>query len=575
VVILEANITAAILLGLDQKAMIGQSFSSFIFNEDKNCYYLHQRELFKTASELWPGGEAGKAKGCELRMVKKDLTLLWVLLTATVTRGADGAPFYRVVLTDITERKLAEAVMAARLRILQLADSLSPSELLLATLDEAEALTGSQIGFCHFLEPDQSTLSLRCWSTNTTRLFCRAKGAGHSYPLDQAGVWADCVHARRAVIHNDYPSLSHRKGMPEGHATVLRELVVPVVRGDAIVAILGVGNKPTDYGQIDIETVTLLADLAWDITERRVAEEKLRDSELRLRTLVQTIPDLVWLKDKDGVFLSCNPVLERLFGAGEEEIIGKTDYDFMDMQTADICREYDRKAMASGESTQNEEWVDFADVGQAVLLETIKTPMYDNSGTLIGVLGIARDITERKRVEAAAEAANIAKSQFLANVSHEIRTPMNGVIGMTQLLEMTALTGEQREYLDTIKLSGKNLLYLINDVLDLSRMEAGKVELTFSEFSLHNCIGDVVMMQRVEADKKGLSLDMDLAGDIPALLVGDPHRVRQILINLLGNAVKFTAEGGGHHLGAACRTERGQGARRDSGKRQRYRDLNR
>ncbi|MDR3666814.1 MAG: PAS domain S-box protein [Ignavibacteriaceae bacterium] len=147
--------------------------------------------------------------------------------------------------------------------------------------------------------------------------------------------------------------------------------------------------------------VTGLIAFVQDITERKRSEEALRNSEARLHTLVHIIPDLIWLKDVNGVFLSCNKMFERLFGAGEENIIGKTDYDFMDRELADFFREHDRNAMAAGKSTTNEESITFADDGHRAFLETIKTPMYDTQGTLIGVLGIGRDITERKKTEEA------------------------------------------------------------------------------------------------------------------------------------------------------------------------------
>jgi PAS domain S-box-containing protein len=139
--------------------------------------------------------------------------------------------------------------------------------------------------------------------------------------------------------------------------------------------------------------------LSHDITERKQGEEALRNSEGRLRTLVQTIPDLIWLKDKEGVYLSCNTMFERFFGAREADIVGKTDYGFVDRKLADSFREHDRKAMAAGKPTRNEEWITFADDGHHAFLETIKTPMHDAQGTLVGVLGIGRDITERKRSE--------------------------------------------------------------------------------------------------------------------------------------------------------------------------------
>jgi len=144
------------------------------------------------------------------------------------------------------------------------------------------------------------------------------------------------------------------------------------------------------------------AGIGIDISDRRQLAQSLAQNEARLSTLVKTIPDMIWLKDAEGVYLSCNPMFERLFGAKEAEIVGKTDYDFVDKELADFFREHDRKAMAAGPST-NEEWVTMADSGAKVLLETIKTPMRDATGRLVGVLGIARNITERRRMEAAVE----------------------------------------------------------------------------------------------------------------------------------------------------------------------------
>jgi PAS domain S-box-containing protein len=189
----------------------------------------------------------------------------------------------------ITEHKRVENIAKARLRLLEFANSHSMDELLTATLDEIEALTGSTIGFYHFVESDQKTLSLQNWSTNTLKNMCTATGKGSHYDVAQAGVWADCVHQRRPVIHNDYISLTHRKGTPEGHAPVVREVVIPIFRGNLIKAIIGVGNKSSDYNEDDIEVVSQVGDFSWDITVHKLAEEKIRNSLVEKEVLLKEL----------------------------------------------------------------------------------------------------------------------------------------------------------------------------------------------------------------------------------------------------------------------------------------------
>ncbi len=176
---------------------------------------------------------------------------------------------------DITEHKRTRDIRAARMRLMEFATDHSMNELLTATLDEAEILTESPIGFYHFLEADQKTLALQTWSTRTLREYCHAEGAGRHYDIDHAGIWVEAVRLRRAVIHNDYASAKNKRGLPEGHAPLWREMVVPVFRKGLIVAILGVGNKATPYTDDDMNVISLLADLAWDFAESKRLEAEL------------------------------------------------------------------------------------------------------------------------------------------------------------------------------------------------------------------------------------------------------------------------------------------------------------
>ncbi len=190
----------------------------------------------------------------------------------------EGDVLIEGLATNITARKRAEHILQARMRLAEFSISHSLHELLQATLNETEKITESLIGFFHFIEDDQNTISLQNWSTRTLDEFCHAEGAGLHYPMEKAGIWADCARQRKPIIFNDYASVPFQKGLPAGHAEVKRILTVPLIRGEKVVAIFGVGNKSVDYTEYDLRVVSFLADLAWDIAERKIAEEKLKET---------------------------------------------------------------------------------------------------------------------------------------------------------------------------------------------------------------------------------------------------------------------------------------------------------
>lgn len=190
---------------------------------------------------------------------------------------------------NVAFEELAQGFSEIRLSLIEYGVTHTLHELLTRSLDEVGAFVESPIGFYHFVEPDQQTLSLQQWSSRTLKEFCRAVGKGTHYNIDQAGVWVDCLRQKKAVIHNDYASLPHKKGLPEGHAEVIRELVVPVIRKDKVAAILGVGNKPTDYTQRDVEIVSYLADVTWEIVNQKRADENLRKTTIELHERVKEL----------------------------------------------------------------------------------------------------------------------------------------------------------------------------------------------------------------------------------------------------------------------------------------------
>jgi GAF domain-containing protein len=190
---------------------------------------------------------------------------------------------------NIAREESSPDFIKMRLSLIEYAITHTLDELLTRSLDEVGALLDSPIGFYHFVEPDGKSISLQQWSTRTLKEFCRAEGKGIHYNIDQAGVWVDCIHQKKAVIHNDYSSLPHKRGLPEGHVKVVRELVVPVMRKDKAVAILGVGNKLTDYTLRDVEVVSYLADVTWEIVQKKLADDALRKTSFDLHERVKEL----------------------------------------------------------------------------------------------------------------------------------------------------------------------------------------------------------------------------------------------------------------------------------------------
>lgn len=189
------------------------------------------------------------------------------------------------IVRDISEWKKAEETLRLRLTLWEYSADHTVDELMQKSLDEIERITGSPISFYHFVLKDERTLSLQAWSTRTLREFCRAEGRGIHYDLDQAGVWADCIRKRKPVIHNDYASLPGRKGMPEGHAKVFRELVVPTLHGGRIVSVLGIGNKPSPYDEQDAGLLASIADIIWVIIEHKRSEEEIHQLQKKLEEM--------------------------------------------------------------------------------------------------------------------------------------------------------------------------------------------------------------------------------------------------------------------------------------------------
>lgn len=264
--------------------------------------------------------------------------------------------------------------------------------------------------------------------------------------------------------------------------------------------------------------------------------------------VLDLLPNPVYVKDRQHRWVEANKAFCTLLGRPREQLLGLSDYDFNPPEQAEVFWAMDDDVFSSqGKNVNHEETVNAA--GETLWVESQKSYFQADDGAeyLVGVLTDLTEMKARERDLAIAEkdalASATAKSEFLANMSHEIRTPMNGVLGMTQILRGTGLTQQQSELVDTLERSGDALLSLIDDVLDFSKIEAGQLRLSLESFELRRMVDDVAVLLGTTAREKGLDLIVKFCPTLPRQVVGDPGRLRQILMNLIGNAIKFTAGG--------------------------------
>ncbi|MBK7001592.1 MAG: response regulator [Rhodoferax sp.] len=381
-------------------------------------------------------------------------------------------------------------------------------------------------------------------------------------------VWVDpktekIVYANRASLKQGGYTAEEMQGMPLSDFAIgvepgsLRLLMGTLNKSEGVLIFDG-RHRCKDGSAVDVEVTaflaadderTLLVLTVKDITAIKRANAQASRHTGVMSALINAIPDLIFYKDTQGVYLGCNKAFARLHGRTVEEITHRTVYDLLPVDVADRITANDKLMLTQMVSSTSEGWETYPD-GRRVLFDVIKTPFWSSEGELLGILAISRDITNRKAVEEEirqardlAQEATRMKSDFLANMSHEIRTPMNAIIGMAHLALRTELTPRQADYLRKIQESGKHLLGILDDTLDFSKIEAGKLTIEHTNFELERVLDNVANLIAEKAGAKGLELVFDIADDVPDSLVGDSLRLGQVLINFANNAVKFTHSG--------------------------------
>ncbi|MBF0567272.1 MAG: response regulator [Nitrospirae bacterium] len=370
---------------------------------------------------------------------------------------------------------------------------------------------------------------------------------------------------------------------------VISLIAIPISRGGRLNGLLGFDSTAvrTEYAPDVLSLLKVGGEIFINALQRKRVDDAVHESWMRLQSIMDNAQAVIYLKDTEGRYLMVNRRFEELFHKTKEEITNKTDYEIFD---GGPFHENDMVVIQSGQPLELEETISHGEgPGSLRTYVSIKFLLYKQDSTVYAICGISTDITDRKRAEQelityrnhleelvnartaqlsesneklileiaervraeqamiqakeVAETANQAKTTFLTNMSHELRTPMNGIIGMTELTLGTNLNAEQREYLELVKQSSAHLLSLVNSILDFSKVEAGKMELEAIDFDLRGLLDSSIRPLAYDAQTKGVRLITQIDGDVPAEIRGDPGRLRQVIVNLINNSVKFTHEG--------------------------------
>jgi PAS domain S-box-containing protein len=515
------------------------------------------REAFRTAAAEIIANKRSFSN-LENRVETKSGEVIWVSSNGIPLLDAGGNLIaHRGSDTDITERKQAEDALHQRIAYEQLVHEVSTMALvaddLSAFLDRCLALFGERLGvdraYCFRHDEASDTM-------DNTHEWCaegiepqqdklqRVPGSAFSW-------WIQTMRRNEVICYSNIEEIPD-----EAAQQILRDqdiksiLVVPLFINGQYYGFLGFDDcsRRRDWQQENIDNLLSLSMILSMVTERKQAEDAVRQAKEDWEKTFDAVPDGIIILDLEYRVKQINRAYAAMLGLQQADCLGRTCYELLHgtMEPPSYCPH--ARLLEDGQPHTAETREEH--LGKDLALGAF--PLCNSEGRLTGSVHIIRDITERKQAESdriarqSAEQANRAKSVFLANMSHEIRTPLNAVLGFAQILERDAsLSPRQTGMLQTIARSGRHLLDLINDILDMSKIEAGRLELSPADFCLHDLLDDLELMFRSRAQARQLQLLMERDDSVPRYVTADEGKLRQVMINLMGNAIKFTKTGGG------------------------------
>ena len=286
-----------------------------------------------------------------------------------------------------------------------------------------------------------------------------------------------------------------------------------------------------------------MQDLENEVFQRERTQLELAERTALLRSFIDASPDLIYYRNADGVFSGCNRAMEELTGKKEHQLVGLSPWDVYSKEVAEHIVDTDQKVFADNQAITYEQWLEYPD-GRKHYFELRKVPFYSKDGRHLGLVGFGRDITERKRHEESLEKASRDKTTFISTISHELRTPLNGIVGLSRMLLDSQLTEEQRKHMQTINVSAITLGNIFNDIIDMDKFDRRKLELLPAPLNFEDFVSEIESISALMAEQKGLRFDLERLSSLPKAIEVDATRLRQVIWNLVSNAMKFTKEGG-------------------------------
>lgn len=571
---LQVNQKFCEILGYKESELLLKNFQNFIYYDDLATHLLYLKQI-----------EYNQIKSYEVeeRYIKKNAQIHWVKTVVSVVYEAEEKPKYLIgIVEDIQERKATELSLQHRLAVetavAQVSRQLVTSQS--RGIKEVLKTIGSAVGanrvFVNYFSEKYRNISIICEGNNEQ--YADNLTFDKYWQAGKFNWWLEQLKANQNLMIYDVKKLPNQAINEKRYFQsigVKSVLAVPIFTHDSLGKNLSYSEEiklpdnsvgslwgtigvtsaeiNENWSEEDAQMLRLVGEMIYNYLCRLQTEAELRDSEALYAGIFDHAAESIFLLDiqENGelIYQTINPKNEQLFQMSRLDVIGKSLSEVRSPQFTNYFWQNFTQCLNSQKPINYEEAIDLPQ-GKRHLITTL-VPIADSTGKIVKIQGSSRDITHQKQVEAAlqeakeaADAANRAKSLFLANMSHELRTPLNAILGFTQLLvRHSEFKSEQREHLEIILRSGEHLLSLINDILDISKIEAGRMTLNVESFNLYRMLDNLYDLLQIRADNKGLEFNIIRSQHLPQYIKADQNKLRQILINLLGNAIKFTKYG--------------------------------